>query len=85
MNELRLALRRARRRPWTTVAGSLTTALGIAAPTAAFSALHSVLLEPLPVRDQEELVAMGLHPFVPHGFRRVLERLGILEASGPEG
>lgn len=35
--------------------------------------------------DQEELVAMGLHPFVPHGFRRVLERLGILKASGPEG
>jgi 2,3-dihydroxyphenylpropionate 1,2-dioxygenase len=35
--------------------------------------------------DQERLVAMGLHPFVPHAFRRVLERLGILEASGPEG
>jgi hypothetical protein len=51
LNELRLALRRAQRRPWATVAGSLTLALGIPASTAAFSAVQGVLLEPLPVRD----------------------------------
>ena len=35
--------------------------------------------------DQAEMIALGLHPFVPHSFRRVLERMGRLEASGPKG
>ena len=35
--------------------------------------------------DQAEMIALGLHPFVPHSFRRVLERMGLLEAPGPKG
>ncbi len=33
--------------------------------------------------DQKKMIAMGMHPFVPHAFRRVLERAGILEAPAP--
>jgi 2,3-dihydroxyphenylpropionate 1,2-dioxygenase len=33
--------------------------------------------------DQREMIALGMHPFVPHTFRRVLERAGILEAAAP--
>lgn len=34
--------------------------------------------------DQEEMIRLGMHPFVPHAFRRVLERAGILEAPAPK-
>lgn len=34
--------------------------------------------------DQDEMIAMGLHPFVPHAFRRVLERMGLREAPVPK-
>jgi len=33
--------------------------------------------------DQSEMIALGMHPFVPHSFRRVLERAGVLEAAAP--
>ncbi len=33
--------------------------------------------------DQSEMIALGLHPFVSHSFRRVLERSGVLEAVSP--
>jgi len=33
--------------------------------------------------DQSEMIALGMHPFVPHSFRRVLERAGVLEATAP--
>jgi 2,3-dihydroxyphenylpropionate 1,2-dioxygenase len=33
--------------------------------------------------DQKKMIALGMHPFVPHAFRRVLERAGILEAPAP--
>ena len=34
--------------------------------------------------DQSEMIALGLHPFVSHSFRRVLERSGVLEADSPD-
>ena len=34
--------------------------------------------------DQEQMINLGMHPFVPHAFRRVLERAGILEAPAPK-
>jgi 2,3-dihydroxyphenylpropionate 1,2-dioxygenase len=33
--------------------------------------------------DRGEMIALGVHPFVPHAFRRVLERMGILEPPVP--
>jgi 2,3-dihydroxyphenylpropionate 1,2-dioxygenase len=35
--------------------------------------------------DPDEMLALGLHPFVPHAFRRVLERMGLREAPVPDG
>ncbi|MBT5051202.1 MAG: hypothetical protein HOM58_22085 [Rhodospirillaceae bacterium] len=34
--------------------------------------------------DQKQMIDLGMHPFVPHAFRRVLERAGILEAPAPK-
>jgi hypothetical protein len=34
--------------------------------------------------DQEQMINIGMHPFVPHAFRRVLERAGILETPAPK-
>jgi 2,3-dihydroxyphenylpropionate 1,2-dioxygenase len=33
--------------------------------------------------DQSAMIDMGVHPFVPHAFRRVLERAGLREAPAP--
>ena len=33
--------------------------------------------------DQAAMIGLGMHPFVPHAFRRVLERAGLLEAPAP--
>ena len=34
--------------------------------------------------DQSRMVALGMHPFVSHAYRRVLERAGILTPDAPE-
>ena len=34
--------------------------------------------------DQEQMIRLGMHPFVPHAYRRVLERAGILKPDAPE-
>ncbi len=34
--------------------------------------------------DREEMIALGLHPFVPHAFLRVLEGMGLREPLEPE-
>ena len=34
--------------------------------------------------NQEKMIALGMHPFVSHAFRRVLERAGILVAPAPK-
>ncbi len=33
--------------------------------------------------DQAQMIRLGMHPFVPHAFRRVLERAGLLDAPAP--
>jgi predicted permease len=58
MNEFRLALRRLGQHPKRSATAAFTLALGIGAITAAFAAVDSVLLRPLPVRDQDELVVV---------------------------
>lgn len=40
--------------------------------------------EALVALDQSKMIALGMHPFVPHAFRRVLERAGILEPDAPD-
>ena len=63
MVELKLAIRRFRRRPLAGGAAALTLALGIGAVTAAFATINEVVLRDLPVANQEELVtAWHLNP-----------------------
>lgn len=58
MNDLRLALRQFRRRPGFTATAVVTLALGIAATTALFTVVRSVVLAPLPYENPEELVVL---------------------------
>ena len=58
MHDLRMALRRLRRRPGRAFATALTLAIGIGATTAAYAAVHGVLLRGLPVERQDELVVV---------------------------
>ena len=70
MSEWKLAVRRLRRRPGRAAAGVLALALGIGASTAAFSAVQQVLLAPLPVTDQDELVVLW-HRSAENAFEHV--------------
>lgn len=69
MQDVRYALRGARRTPGFTFIAVLSLTLGIGATTAVFSVLNAVVLQPLPVRDAEGLVI--LKPEL-HGKRFVL-------------
>ena len=50
---------------------------------AAVDGLTDAEREALVALDQARMIEMGVHPFVPHAFRRVLERAGLLEPPAP--
>lgn len=59
----------------------------LADPTAYAAAIDGLSQEErtaLVKLDQKQMIDLGMHPFVPHAFRRVLERAGILEAPAPK-
>lgn len=56
MRDLKYGLRVVRKRPVVTLAGVFCLALGIAAATVVFSLVSSVLLDPLPIEDSEDVV-----------------------------
>jgi predicted permease len=58
--DVRFALRALRRNPGFAFAAVCTFALGIGANTAIFSVAHAALLEPLPYRNPDELVAISV-------------------------
>ena len=60
MDEIRLAVRRLRKRPSTTLASIITLALAIAAAAATWSIITAVLLKPLQVPDPERLVLVDV-------------------------
>ena len=70
MDEIRLAVRRLRKRPSTTLASIVTLALAIAAAAATWSIITAVLLKPLQVSDPERLVLVDVtYTGVPGGSR----------------
>ena len=50
---------------------------------ATFPDLSEEEREALITLDQSKMIGLGIHPFVSHSFRRVLERAGILQAASP--
>jgi len=59
VRDLTLAARSLSRRPAFTLVALLTLALGIGANTAVFSVVNGIVLNPLPYREPERLVALG--------------------------
>jgi hypothetical protein len=58
MRDIRYGLRSLLKRPGSTLVALVTLALGIGVNTAIFSAVDSVLLRPLPLKDPERLVSI---------------------------
>ncbi len=66
LHDLRLAVRGLSRRPLFAITAAATVAIGIAGNTAIFSAVHAVLLRPLPYHEPGRLVTLDVN--APTGF-----------------
>ncbi len=73
MRDVRYAVRTFRRTPLFTAIAMLTLALGIGANTAVFTFIENVLLRPLPVRDPQQLWALGWGGMVNISFPNYLD------------
>ncbi len=69
IRDIRFGLRSLRQRPASTVVALVTLALGIGVNTAIFSAVDSVLLRPLPLKDPDRVVSVW-----EHGLRSGVDR-----------
>src|SRR5688572_19248941 len=58
LNDIRYAIRNLLKRPGFTLVAAITLALGIGANSAIFSAVHSLLLKPLPFPELDRMVAI---------------------------
>ncbi len=76
IRDIRFGLRSLRQRPASTVVALITLALGIGVNTAIFSAVDSVLLRPLPLRDPERVVSIW-----EHGLRAGVDRTEVAPAN----
>ena len=93
LRDVRHGFRMLRRSPGFTAAALLTLALGIGATSAVFSVVRTVMLEPLPYRDPDRLVAIwetnrggtSRNVIAPANFVAWRERVRTLEHLGMVG
>jgi putative ABC transport system permease protein len=93
LRDVRHGVRMLRRSPGFTAAALLTLALGIGATSAVFSVVRTVMLEPLPYRDPDRLVAVwetnrggtSRNVIAPANFVVWRERIRTLEHLGMVG